>query len=93
MSTVKNECFFINMPNGKVYVKKWIPKNCEYCIPIILLHDSLGRVDLWKGFPEKLAERLSRVVIAYDRLGFGGSSARDKIPSMNFIREEAEIYF
>ena len=93
MSTIKNKDFFINIPNGTLYVKKWIPENCEHCIPIILLHDSLGSVDLWKDFPEKLAKRLSRVVIAYDRLGFGGSSARDKIPSRNFIREEAEIYF
>ena len=33
-----------------------------------------------------LAERLSRPVVAYDRLGFGRSSTREQLPSANFIR-------
>jgi pimeloyl-ACP methyl ester carboxylesterase len=60
---------------------------------VVLLHDSLGCVDLWRDFPERLAGRLARPVIAYDRLGFGRSSARHELPSVNFIREEAEVYF
>jgi pimeloyl-ACP methyl ester carboxylesterase len=59
----------------------------------LLLHDSLGSVDLWRDFPEQLADYLSRVVFAYDRLGFGKSSARDAQPSKSFIWEEADVYF
>jgi len=36
-------------------------------------HDSLGSVTLWRDLPERLAIATGRVVIAYDRLGFGRS--------------------
>jgi pimeloyl-ACP methyl ester carboxylesterase len=61
--------------------------------PVILLHDSLGCVEMWREFPSLLAEKLLRPVIAYDRLGFGRSSRRAQLPSIRFIEEEAEIYF
>jgi pimeloyl-ACP methyl ester carboxylesterase len=42
--------------------------------PIVLLHEALGCIDLWKGFPERLADVTGREVIAYDRVGHGRSS-------------------
>ena len=60
--------------------------------PLVLLHDSLGAIATWRDFPERLAARLDRSVIAYDRWGFGESSARPLRPSARFIEEEAEIY-
>lgn len=84
---------FVRIPNGSIYTKTWLPAEVESDIPIVLLHDSLGCVAVWRDFPEKLATYLSRPVIAYDRLGFGQSSARRGIPSANFVTEEAEIYF
>jgi pimeloyl-ACP methyl ester carboxylesterase len=41
--------------------------------PLVLMHDSLGSVDLWREFPAQLAAATGREVIAYDRLGFGHS--------------------
>ena len=84
---------FVELANGTIFAKKWFPKSAQSEIPIILLHDSLGCVALWRDFPEKLASHLSRPVIAYDRLGFGQSTARKTIPNANFVTEEAEIYF
>jgi pimeloyl-ACP methyl ester carboxylesterase len=83
----------ITMPKGIIYAKKWTPPTLYSDIPIVLVHDSLGCVNLWKQFPEKLATRLGRVVVAYDRLGFGKSDSRDGLPSVNFIQEEASEYF
>lgn len=40
---------------------------------IVFLHDSLGSVQLWRDFPEKLAEATQCNVLAYDRLGYGKS--------------------
>lgn len=93
MSQTKIEEFKIDVTGGKVYVKVWIPETTSTASPLILLHDSLGSVDLWKGFPSVLAENLSRCVIAYDRLGFGMSDSRVELPSMDFIAEEAVKYF
>lgn len=59
----------------------------------MLLHDSLGCVALWRNFPELLATRLSRTVIAYDRLGFGESSVSEQPANIDFIEREAQQYF
>ncbi|ACL06886.1 alpha/beta hydrolase fold protein [Desulfatibacillum aliphaticivorans] len=85
--------FQITAPGGSIYAKAWTPEGSYSQVPVILLHDSLGSVDLWRGFPEILAEKLNRQVIAYDRLGFGKSDARHEPPSLRFIEEEGEVYF
>ena len=93
MSDTEIEELKVGIPGGQVYIKKWIPEFDNGKPPIILLHDSLGSVDLWKDFPEKLSQAFSRSVFAYDRLGFGKSDARSSLPSKNFVEEEAIIYF
>lgn len=40
---------------------------------IVFLHDSLGSVQLWRDFPENLAEATQCNVLVYDRLGYGKS--------------------
>lgn len=81
----------IEVPGGRLYAKSWNPaliggvKNN----PIVLLHDSLGSVEMWRDFPNRLAESTGRLVLAYDRLGFGKSTRREARPSIHFIREEA----
>ena len=93
MSSIRTEEFRIEVSGGHVYAKKWTPEHLLSGIPIILLHDSLGSVGLWRSFPQVLAETLSRCVVAYDRLGFGKSSARLALPSIEFVEEEATKYF
>lgn len=84
---------FIDVPGGELFVRTWTPAGTEDRSPMMLLHDSLGSVKLWRDFPEALARRIERPVIAYDRLGFGQSGPREGLPSRRFIEEEAEIYF
>jgi len=91
--TTKVEEFKVVVGAGSLYVKRWTPEFAGTQSPLILLHDSLGCVSLWKNFPLLLAQRLSRCVIAYDRLGFGLSDARTDQPSISFIEEEATQYF
>ena len=40
---------------------------------IVLLHDSLGCIELWRDFPEKLSEVAKCNVLVYDRHGYGKS--------------------
>jgi pimeloyl-ACP methyl ester carboxylesterase len=61
--------------------------------PIILFHDSLGSVELWRNFPSALAARTGRRVIAYDRPGFGRSDARSDTLGPDFVAAEAEAIF
>ncbi len=83
---------YIDVPGGKIFVQRWDPASALRDDPLLLLHDSLGCVALWRDFPERLCRSLRRPVIAYDRLGFGRSSPRQALPSARFINEEAEVY-
>lgn len=61
---------------GSVFVKHWRPPDRNNKVPIILLHDSIGCIATWKDFPQKLIEKCGREMIAFNRLGYGQSSAR-----------------
>ena len=56
---------------------------------ILLLHEGLGSVSMWRDFPRQLNERTGRRVVAYSRHGFGRSVPRDRPYTPRFIHEEA----
>lgn len=82
---------------GTLFARVWSPNHPTPALagkaPIVLFHDSLGCVDLWRGFPAALSNAARRQVIAYDRLGYGKSSPNPGAQSLNFIPQEAELYF
>lgn len=82
----------IEVPGGELFVRCW-EVNDPTASPLVMLHDSLGCVDIWGDFPEALAALTGRTVVAYDRLGYGRSTGRHDLPSPDFIRAEAEVYF
>lgn len=41
---------------------------------LVLLHEGLGSLELWKDFPTRLAEQCNVPVLAYSRQGYGRSS-------------------
>jgi pimeloyl-ACP methyl ester carboxylesterase len=83
---------YANVPGGSVFVRRWNAGASDRA-PIVLLHDSLGCVDLWRDFPASLCEITARPVIAYDRLGFGRSQQLTQRPSADFIQQDAEAFF
>ncbi|HXY96714.1 MAG TPA: alpha/beta hydrolase [Steroidobacteraceae bacterium] len=82
----------VEVPGGSLFVRRWSTGPGAHP-PILLLHDSLGSVEQWRDFPEALAKAMSTEVIAYDRLGFGKSSARTGRPSADFVTDEATSFF
>lgn len=82
----------IHLPQGRLFARLWSPLEVAGS-PIVLFHDSLGSVELWRSFPAALATRTGRRVIAYDRLGFGQSDPRSDTLGMDFIAAEAETGF
>jgi pimeloyl-ACP methyl ester carboxylesterase len=81
---------WVEHPSGRMFARQWRPEDVEPALaPIVLLHDSLGCVELWRDFPALLAAATRRRVVAYDRLGFGHSDARVGRPPPGFIAEEA----
>ncbi|MFL6681899.1 MAG: alpha/beta fold hydrolase [Burkholderiaceae bacterium] len=79
---------------GRIFAREWPAVDAGVAAPpLVLLHDSLGCVALWREFPALLARDTGRRVIAYDRAGFGASDARGTRPSLDFIVEEATTWF
>jgi len=76
---------------GWLFARAWVPSDLPRAAgaAILLFHDSLGCVELWRDFPPKLAAATGRQVVAYDRLGFGRSGARAGPLPLTFVRDEA----
>lgn len=88
MSPIATQQHWIETPHGQLFAQSWSPVQ-ERGVPVVLLHDSLGCVALWRDFPERLAQVSGRRVIAYDRLGFGRSAAHPGQLVLNFVQDEA----
>ncbi|RKU03611.1 alpha/beta hydrolase [Burkholderia sp. Nafp2/4-1b] len=99
MIDIETEETWVETPQGRLFAKRWRgarasePAAPMQAAPIILLHDSLGCVELWRDFPEKLARATRRDVIAYDRLGFGRSDRHPGQLATTFVHDEAEHGF
>src|SRR4051812_20783553 len=56
---------------------------------LVLLHEGLGSVRLWRDFPAALAEATGARVIAFSRFGHGDSDAPPRPRTPSFMHEEA----
>ena len=57
--------------------------------PLILLHEGLGSVGLWREFPEQLQAATGRRLIAFSRYGHGRSAPPPHPRTPAFFHEEA----
>ena len=78
---------------GRLFARVWIARDLRRDTgpPILLFHDSLGCVELWRDFPEQLSAATGRCVVAYDRLGFGRSDPHPGTLPLTFIRDEGAV--
>jgi pimeloyl-ACP methyl ester carboxylesterase len=88
---------WIGHPSGRLFSRRWHQPREDpptgKKTPIVLFHDSLGCVDLWRDFPALLSVATGRDVVAYDRLGFGRSDRRTGRLPLDFIADEATSSF
>jgi pimeloyl-ACP methyl ester carboxylesterase len=57
--------------------------------PLVLLHEGLGSIGLWRRFPQQLSEATGRRTIAYSRFGHGRSHPPAVPRTPTFFHEEA----
>lgn len=57
-------------------------------VTLVLLHEGLGSLDLWKGFPEQLAETCNATIVAYSRQGYGRSSSVQLPRALDYLNVE-----
>jgi pimeloyl-ACP methyl ester carboxylesterase len=58
---------------------------------IVMLHEGLGCVALWRDFPAKLAAATGLGVLAYSRAGYGGSERIDLPRPLDYMTREARF--
>jgi pimeloyl-ACP methyl ester carboxylesterase len=58
---------------------------------IVLLHEGLGCVALWRDFPQRLAGATGHGVFAYSRAGYGGSERIDLPRPLDYMSREARF--
>ncbi len=56
---------------------------------LVLLHEALGHLDMWKDFPSRLALATGLDVFAFERQGYGGSGKPDEIRPDDYLQREA----
>jgi pimeloyl-ACP methyl ester carboxylesterase len=57
--------------------------------PIVMLHEGLGSLALWRDFPQRLADATRRRTLAYSRAGYGASDSLDGRRGVDFMHVEA----
>jgi len=87
MITAIQDCALVNQKN--VFYKLFSYQG-KSNYTLVLLHDSLGCVTLWRDWPELLAEQLQCDVLVYDRVGYGLSDKMDTTKrGQNYLKLEA----
>lgn len=87
---------FVTTANGRVFTRRWPAPStgAGAAPPIVLFHDSIGSIDLWRDFPDHLARATGREVIGYDRLGFGRSDPlHERLAPLAFVADEPQTNF
>jgi pimeloyl-ACP methyl ester carboxylesterase len=58
---------------------------------IVLLHEGLGSISMWRDFPRQVAEATGHDVLVYSRQGYGRSSPLVAPRSVRFMHDEALV--
>lgn len=83
---------FIELANGPVEYCWSGPALVDAERPVIvLLHEGLGCIDLWRDFPEQLAKSTGCRVLTYSRYGYGRSGPCSLPRPTRYMHDEALI--
>jgi len=66
------------------------PATAEGRPTLLLLHEGLGSVSMWRHFPEKLAAATGCRLIVWSRAGYGGSEPYPEARTLRYMHREAE---
>lgn len=69
----------------------WVGPGPQDSPTLVLLHEGLGSVSLWRDLPRRLAEATGCGVFAWSRAGYGGSSPRPAPWPLTYLNEEALV--
>jgi pimeloyl-ACP methyl ester carboxylesterase len=77
--------------DGKRLETLWVEPERAGGPTIVMLHEGLGSIALWKDFPHHLAERTGARVLVYSRYGHGSSDRLAEKRPVTFMHHEGEV--
>jgi pimeloyl-ACP methyl ester carboxylesterase len=77
--------------DGRRLETLWLAPRDPGAPNIVMLHEGLGSVALWKDFPHALAERTGCGVLVYSRYGHGDSEKQAGKRTVTFMHREGEV--
>ena len=77
--------------NGRRLEFVWIGQQESRSPVLVMLHEGLGSVALWKEFPLRLAARTGCRVLVYSRYGHGNSDRLMEKRPVTFMHDEGEV--
>ena len=79
-----------HVTNGRLEHAWWGPEPSN-APTLVLLHEGLGSISLWRDVPEKLAASTGCAVFAYARFGYGNSDPAALPRPMDYMHREAQV--
>src|ERR671925_132913 len=76
---------FLDVPDGQLEAQLLEGRTPS----IVMMHEGLGSVGLWRGLPEKLHALTGDRVLAFSRFGHGQSGPPPRPRTPTFMHEEA----
>lgn len=81
---------YISLAKDTIFIRQIKHNQTDKRTTIVLLHDSLGCVELWRDWPVLLANTTGFDVLVYDRVGYGKSSKMSSpTRGKDYLKEQA----
>jgi pimeloyl-ACP methyl ester carboxylesterase len=81
---------FLTLEHGAIEYQLF--GNNDPCVAtLVMLHEGLGSVAMWRDFPQTLADSLQLRVLAYSRHGYGQSAPLSAPRAVSYMHDEALI--
>ncbi|HET8729056.1 MAG TPA: alpha/beta hydrolase [Alphaproteobacteria bacterium] len=75
--------------NGRRLDYRWIDAARAGAPTLVFLHEGLGSVELWKDFPDRVAEATGCGTLVYSRYGYGRSDRLEGSRGVDYMHVEA----
>lgn len=82
---------FVEIDCVRLEVARWDPETDVGRLPVLLLHEGLGSVAMWRDFPALLSQACGRTVLACSRQGHGRSAPYPGERGPDYMHREAEL--
>ena len=87
---MSSRSFTVETRRGRLAAEEFLPEGTADRTVLVFLHDALGSLSQWKGFPARLCAAAGCRGFAYERFGSGASDPLPAPRTPRYLHEEAE---